>query len=107
MDSTYWLNRNVFVTGANGFVGSWVARALVELGAHVVVLVRDNPAQGGLALQGLTGKVDTVVGSLTDYPVVERALNEYGVEVCFHRGAGDRRRGELVADLDVRVEHSV
>jgi CDP-glucose 4,6-dehydratase len=87
LDGIYWLNRNVLVTGANGFVGSWVARSLVELGARVVVLVRDTPASGGLALQGLTDKVDTVRGSLTDYPTVERALNEYGVEVCFHLAA--------------------
>jgi CDP-glucose 4,6-dehydratase len=87
MDSVYWLDRKVLVTGANGFVGSWVARALVEAGAQVVALVRDMPARGGLALQGLTDRVDVVSGSLTEYPVVERALNEYGVEVCFHLAA--------------------
>lgn len=87
VDHRYWENRSVLVTGANGFVGSWVARVLVESGARVVALVRDMPARGGLALQGLTGKVDTVSGSLTDYPTVERALNEYDVEACFHLAA--------------------
>lgn len=87
MDQRYWRNRSVLVTGANGFVGSWVARVLVENGARVVALVRDMPARGGLALQGLSDRVDTVMGSLTDYPGVERVVNEYGVEVCFHLAA--------------------
>ncbi len=87
MEQQYWRNRSVLVTGANGFVGSWVARALVERGARVVALVRDMPAHGGLALQGLVGKVDTVDGSLVEYGTVERAINEYDVEVCFHLAA--------------------
>ncbi|TAK28397.1 MAG: NAD-dependent epimerase/dehydratase family protein [Chloroflexota bacterium] len=87
LKNEYWRDRSVLVTGANGFVGSWVARVLVERGARVVALVRDLPARGGLSLQGLLGRVDTVTGSLTDYSVVERALNEYGVEVCFHLAA--------------------
>jgi CDP-glucose 4,6-dehydratase len=87
VNDSYWNDRSVLVTGANGFVGSWVARLLADRGAQVVALVRDMPARGGLALQGLTNRVDTVSGSLTDYAVVERALNEYGVEVCFHLAA--------------------
>ncbi len=87
MNQRYWRNRTVLVTGANGFVGSWLARALVESGARVVALVRDMPARGGLGLQGIAERVDTVLGSLTDYPTVERAMNEYGVEVCFHLAA--------------------
>ncbi len=87
LEHGFWRNRSVMVTGANGFVGSWVARALDERGARVVALVRDLPARGGLALQGLTGRVDTVTGSLTDHSVIERALNEYAVEFCFHLAA--------------------
>jgi CDP-glucose 4,6-dehydratase len=87
VDSSYWNDRSVLVTGANGFVGSWLARLLVDHGAQVVALVRDNPARGGLVLQGLTNAVNTVTGSLTDYELVERALNEYSVEVVFHLAA--------------------
>jgi len=87
LEANFWNDRSVLVTGANGFVGSWLARSLVERGAQVVALVRDTPATGGLALQGLTQTVHTVAGSLTDYAVVERVLNEYGVEVCLHLAA--------------------
>ena len=39
-----WKGKSVLVTGANGFVGSWVAKALVDGGADVVAIIRDmNP----------------------------------------------------------------
>jgi CDP-glucose 4,6-dehydratase len=83
----FWQDRGVLVTGANGFIGSWVARVLVERGARVVALVRDLPPNGGLAVHGLTDRVAVVSGSLTDEGLVERALNEYVVDTCFHLAA--------------------
>ena len=37
---TYWTGRSVLVTGADGFVGSHLAEALVGLGAKVTAVVR-------------------------------------------------------------------
>ena len=41
IDRKFWKNKRVFVTGANGFLGSWLTKALVTSGARVVVLIRD------------------------------------------------------------------
>ena len=30
-----WTDRNVFVTGATGIVGSWLVKRLLDRGAHV------------------------------------------------------------------------
>jgi CDP-glucose 4,6-dehydratase len=75
------------VTGAGGFVGSWLARALVDRGADVTVILRDEPAQSNLRLLGSSAGVNIVRGSITDYRVVERALNEYEIDTCFHLAA--------------------
>ena len=37
----FWKGKNVFVTGADGFIGSWVAKALVEKGANFFFITRD------------------------------------------------------------------
>jgi CDP-glucose 4,6-dehydratase len=34
-----WLNKNVFVTGCTGLLGSWLVEELIKLGANVVALV--------------------------------------------------------------------
>lgn len=37
-----WHNRTVLVTGARGFKGSWLSATLVDLGAKVLAIVRDQ-----------------------------------------------------------------
>lgn len=46
MNRHYWLRRNVLVTGADGFIGSHLAEKLLDLGAHVSVLVRGTSVSG-------------------------------------------------------------
>ncbi len=82
-----WKGRNVFVTGANGFVGSWVAQALVESGANVTALIRDVIPNSNLDLSGTSKRVSIVKGSITDFKVIERAFNEYEIDTCFHLAA--------------------
>ena len=38
----HWKERNVLVTGATGLVGSWLLPKLVERGANVTILMRDE-----------------------------------------------------------------
>ncbi len=85
--SQFWKDRNVFVTGASGLLGSWMSRALADRGAHVVVLMRDVVPRSELVLSGTVDRVTQVHGDLGDYFPVLRAINEYEVETVFHLGA--------------------
>ena len=83
-----WKDVNVLITGANGFVGAWVAKALIEKKANVVVLLRDQVPRSTLELFGVRDRLrGIVIGDLTDYSVVHRAINEYEVEACYHLAA--------------------
>ncbi len=82
-----WRGRSVFVTGAGGFVGSWLAKRLVEQAAQVTVILRDEPLQSNFRLLGLDQQVNVVHGSMTNQGLVERILNEYEVDTCFHLAA--------------------
>ena len=70
--------RSVLVTGGSGFIGHRLARALVERGDRVRVLVRD-PARAK-ELRGLG--VELVQGDLADDASLRRAVD--GVERVFH-----------------------
>ncbi len=83
----YWRGQRALVTGIGGFVGSQLAAALVEQGAHVVGILRDSRGDRRLDMLGLTGRVEIVHGSIADYATVERAFNEYEVQHCFHLAA--------------------
>lgn len=85
--SEFWKERNVFITGANGLVGSWLTKELVKRGANAVVLIRDFTPKYNL-LNDVYNDLGAVVnGSITDLPLVERIFNEYEIESCFHLAA--------------------
>lgn len=83
----FWKNKNVFVTGADGFIGSWVAKALAERGANVFVIMRDIKRVCSLDLLGLRDKVEVVHGDIVDYSCVERIINEKNIDCVFHLAA--------------------
>ena len=83
----FWRDRNVLITGCTGFLGSWLTQALVELQANVVGLVRDAVPHSRLVSAGTIDRINVVWGSLEDFPLVERTLNEYEVDTVFHLGA--------------------
>ncbi len=72
------------VTGGAGFIGSSIAEELLRKGETVRVL--DDFSTGRRQnLEGLTGKLEIVEGSITDPETVEKAVS--GVEVIFHEAA--------------------
>ncbi len=73
-----------FVTGATGFLGSHVARVLVEQGAELRLLVR--PTSDLRNIEGLNA--DRVVGDLRDSASIEKAIS--GCDVAFHVAADYR-----------------
>ena len=82
-----WKDRNVFVTGGNGFVGSWLVSDLVKKEANVTCIVRDPVKGSNLEFIGAADQVNTVKGTIEDYNAVEKAMKETGAEVCFHLAA--------------------
>lgn len=82
-----WRDTPVLVTGAQGFIGSWLVSRLLDDGARVVALRRDVPAESRFGIEGLEQRCDVVLGDLGDYDALVRALNEYEVRAVFHLGA--------------------
>jgi CDP-glucose 4,6-dehydratase len=60
---------------------------LLERGAQVVALRRDEPAVSALEAMGLDRQVDVVHGDVVSDGLVARALNEYEVDTVFHLAA--------------------
>ncbi|MCW5979510.1 MAG: GDP-mannose 4,6-dehydratase [Bryobacteraceae bacterium] len=87
MVESFWGNRNVFVTGATGLLGSWLAEELASRGANVVCLIRDWTPASRLVNSEALERVNVVRGELEDLAVVVRAINEYEIDSVFHLGA--------------------
>jgi CDP-glucose 4,6-dehydratase len=87
VNSGFWRDRPVFVTGATGLVGGWLVRRLVEAGADTVCLVRDHVPTSELYRSRLVDRVRVVTGDLCDQALLERALGEYETDTVFHLAA--------------------
>ncbi|MEO8634301.1 MAG: GDP-mannose 4,6-dehydratase [Gemmatimonadales bacterium] len=84
---SFWRNRNVFVTGASGLLGSWMVQELVARGANVAALLRDWVPASRLVTHGLLDRITVVRGELEDARLLLRAINEYEIETVLHLGA--------------------
>lgn len=74
----------VLVTGGAGFIGSHIARALIEQGAHVRII--DDLSTGYEAnLNEIGGDIDFIKASIADADALKTALQD--VELVFHEAA--------------------
>lgn len=85
--NSFWNNRTAFVTGATGFVGAHIVRRLVEQKAKVICLQRDSARANSLQLFDLQDKITLLNGSIEDFSLMERILDEYEIDTVFHLAA--------------------
>ena len=86
-----------FITGSNGFLGTWLTQRLVGRGDFVRCLVRKNSDTWGL--KGLD--VEVVEGDVTAPQTLAPLM--HGIDVVFHL-AGVRRASERDAFFEVNSE---
>lgn len=82
--------KNVLITGISGFVGSYLAKHLIDNGANVYGLTRwrtiHNPIKN-LVDRGIHSEVRLIDGDLTDISSVAYALDVSKADIVFHLGA--------------------
>jgi CDP-glucose 4,6-dehydratase len=75
------------VTGANGFVASHLARALLQRGDAVTAIDRPPPRVSGLALQRIEAEVELIEADVRDAGLVRSVLDSGQFDVVFHLAA--------------------
>jgi CDP-glucose 4,6-dehydratase len=82
-----YADQKVLVTGAQGFIGSWLTERLLDLGAPVAVLQRDDVPGSRFAAEGIEERCTPVAAELTDSDALRAVLEEHEVKVVFHLAA--------------------
>lgn len=78
-------NKTVLVTGANGFIGSWLCKRLVEEKADVIALVLDKERLSAL-LETIKAKIELVEADITDIESIGKCFSKK-VDYCVHLAA--------------------
>ncbi len=90
----------VFLTGANGWIGSAIARDLIASGHSVVGLVRSEAKAAALAAAGVT----PLVGSITDVNILRRGAADAEGVIHTAFGLDISRINALAAEDRVAIE---
>ncbi|MEM8638651.1 MAG: CDP-glucose 4,6-dehydratase [Cyanobacteria bacterium P01_G01_bin.54] len=89
IDSRFWQNRKVFLTGHTGFKGSWLVLWLYALGAQVYGYALQPPTQPSLyeacSIRGLL--VDEIEGDVRDLHLLTSTIQSIQPEIVFHLAA--------------------
>lgn len=76
-----WSNKKVLITGASGFLGTWLSMYLVKFGAEAIGLWHDPTYPRKMEMMGW------VHADLRDYDDMLRIMAEVKPDVVFHLGA--------------------
>ena len=78
-------NKNILITGISGFVGSHMAKYLVDNGSKVYGLMRRR-ADGRIAqnIKGIKNEIKLIEGDMRDISSIALALDESTPDVIFH-----------------------
>lgn len=85
-----WKDRSVLITGISGFVGSYLARYLIDEGAHIYGLVRrraDGAIPQNIALKKIESGITFLEGNLEDISGLATALDVARPDTIFHLAA--------------------
>jgi len=82
-----WKNKNVLITGFEGFVGSNLTKELLACGANVVGLDIKTRRKETIFTVNEYKMIKVVKGSVSDSGLIGRLLKQHAIEIVFHLAA--------------------
>jgi CDP-glucose 4,6-dehydratase len=88
IESGFWKNKNVFVTGHTGFKGSWLCLMLEYMGANVTGYALNPPTEPSLYTAGHVDKtINSVIADIRDKETLQAALFKCKPDILIHMAA--------------------
>ena len=87
MKKEFWKDKNIFITGVGGFVGSNLAKNLVKSGANVVGLTKSKKLDSLLYYENIDKKINLIFGDISDKELLNSIFLKFKIEICFHLAA--------------------
>lgn len=88
MSDDFFKNKNLLITGANGFVGTAATEYFIQRGAHVIALIKDVNRKSRLRpLLREGANLSVVWGDIMDRDCLKYCLSKYEVHYVLHLAA--------------------
>ena len=88
MDSNFWKNKKVLLTGHTGFKGSWLSIWLKKLGVKLVGFSKDIPTKPSLyEVAKVSEGMISIIGNIEDFVMIQKVVKENKPEIVIHMAA--------------------
>ncbi|HSW70211.1 MAG TPA: CDP-glucose 4,6-dehydratase [Gammaproteobacteria bacterium] len=88
MNTTFWQDKKVFITGHTGFKGGWLSLWLHSLNAKVTGFALPPPTEPSLfSLANIENKLTSITGDIRDFSAVKQAMLDCQPDIIFHMAA--------------------
>lgn len=88
MNSRFWSDKIVLLTGHSGFKGSWMSLWLQRLGATVIGLSKDVPTNPSLfEITKIDSEMTSIFGDVCNYNLIEKTIQEFKPQIVIHMAA--------------------
>lgn len=96
-----WTARRVMVTGADGFVGRWLTRALAGRGAKATALIWSGNDDAQVEEKLRAAGAAIVRGDVADLSCISRVMCDEGIDTVFHLAAINTNRGAGLSPYEI------
>lgn len=87
-DRDFYKGKKILITGHTGFKGTWMCKALLELGAEVSGYALDAPTEPNLfGLTDMGNHVQSIKGDIRDIEHLKKVFREVRPEIVIHMAA--------------------
>jgi len=88
MDSQFWKEKKVLLTGHTGFKGSWLSLWLQKVGTNLIGYSKSIPTEPSLfESANVENGMTSIIGDVCDYPKLENTIKEFKPEIVIHMAA--------------------
>lgn len=88
INKKFWKNKKVFITGHEGFLGSWLTKVLIELGAEIIGLdIVKNRKLSVLNENNLRESFKGIKGNVVNLKLIKRIIAQEKPDIIFHLAA--------------------
>ena len=93
LSKKFWNNKNVLITGINGFIGGNLAKKLINLNANVIGISNSSRKNKFLFFEDIAKYIKFHKIDISEYRKIKELTNLYKIDICIH----------LAAQVDVNI----
>lgn len=88
MNSNFWKNKTILLTGHTGFKGSWITIWLKKLGSNIIGFSKDIPTTPSLFNEAkIENEITSIMGDIRNFDLIKKTLHEHKPEIIIHMAA--------------------